>query len=187
MEQPRIVTGHLTGVIPMPLSFSHESFLAYTAWQREQWRAWFQSHGAAPLAISTGPHGDGRIPTIGALILHIFSAECRYVDRLLEGEVSDTSGVPTTNIDALFHFGDTSRKRLETYVATLPDQAWDAPIVFPLLDARFRATPRKVVLHVLTHEIRHWAQVGTLLRLNGHTGDLQDLLLSPVFGETTRL
>lgn len=171
----------------MSLTFTSQSFLAYTAWQRQQWHAWFQSHGAAPLAVSTGPHGDGRVPTIGALIHHIFSAEYRYVDRLLEREVSDTSGVSTTDVDALFHFGDTSRKQFEAYVATLPDQAWDAPIVFPLFDARFRATPRKVVLHVLTHEIRHWAQVGTLLRLNGHPGDPQDLLLSPVLGETTRL
>lgn len=171
----------------MSLDFSHESFLVYSAWQRERWHAWFHSHGAAPLAISTGPHGDGRIPTIGALILHIFSAECRYVDRLVQREVSDTSGVSTTDVDTLFRFGDTSRKQLETYIATLPDQAWDTPVAFPLLDARFRATPRKVVLHVLTHEIRHWAQVGTLLRLNGHTGDFHDLLLSPVLGETTRL
>jgi len=171
----------------MSLNFDHETFLAYTAWQRQRWHAWFQTHGAAPLGLSTGPHGGGRLPTIGAMIQHIFSAELRYVERLLERPITDTSGISTTDPDALFQFGHTSRQQLETYIATLPDQAWDTPVVFPLLDACFRATPRKVVLHVLTHEIRHWAQVGTLLRLNGHTGDAHDLLLSPVLGETTRL
>jgi len=171
----------------MSLTFGHETFLAYTAWQRQRWHAWFQTHGAAPLALSTGPHGDGRFATIGTLILHIFSAEYRYVDRLAQREIADTSGVSTMEVDPLFHFGDASRQQLEGYIATLPNAAWDTPVVFSLLNARFRATPRKVVLHVLTHEIRHWAQVGTLLRLNGHIGDPHDLLLSPVLGETTRL
>jgi uncharacterized damage-inducible protein DinB len=45
-----------------------------------------------------------------------------------------------------------------------------------------RATPRKLVVHVLMHEIRHWAQIGTLFRLNGLTGEFHDFLFSPVLG-----
>jgi uncharacterized damage-inducible protein DinB len=43
-----------------------------------------------------------------------------------------------------------------------------------------RATAKKIVVHVLIHEIRHWAQIGTLFRLNGLTGEFHDLLFSPV-------
>lgn len=32
------------------------------------------------------------------------------------------------------------------------------------------------------HEIRHWAQIGTLFRLNGLTGEVHDFLFSPVLG-----
>jgi hypothetical protein len=32
------------------------------------------------------------------------------------------------------------------------------------------------------HEIRHWAQFGTLLRLNGLKGEFHDFLFSPVLG-----
>jgi hypothetical protein len=30
-------------------------------------------------------------------------------------------------------------------------------------------TPRKIVVNVLLHETRHWAQIATLLRFNGLT------------------
>ena len=45
-----------------------------------------------------------------------------------------------------------------------------------------KATPRKIVVHVVMHEIRHWAQIGTLFRLHGLTGELHDFLFSPVLG-----
>jgi len=32
------------------------------------------------------------------------------------------------------------------------------------------------------HEIRHWAQIGTLFRLNGLTIEFHDFLFSPVLG-----
>src|SRR2546430_11115824 len=47
---------------------------------------------------------------------------------------------------------------------------------------------RKVVTHVVMHEIRHWAQIGTLLRVNGFVGDFHDFLGSPVIDrKSTRL
>lgn len=45
-----------------------------------------------------------------------------------------------------------------------------------------RVTPRKLLVHVLMHEIRHWAQVGTLFRLNGMPMEFHDFLFSPVLG-----
>jgi hypothetical protein len=36
---------------------------------------------------------------------------------------------------------------------------------------------------VLMHEIRHWAQIATVLRFSGlSTGEMHDFLLSPVLG-----
>jgi hypothetical protein len=32
------------------------------------------------------------------------------------------------------------------------------------------------------HEIRHWAQIATLMRLNGHPVEWHDFLMSPVLG-----
>lgn len=164
-----------------------EPLLSYTGWQRQLWRTWFGVNGPAPLAVSTGPHGDGRMPTIGALIHHIFSAELRYVDRLLARPVSDTSAVPTNEVEAIFGLGERSREQFTELLRTLPAAAWDTPAEFPLFTSRYRATPRKVILHTVTHEIRHWAQIATLLRMTGHKVELQDMLFSPILGETTRL
>jgi hypothetical protein len=47
----------------------------YTDWQRGKWQDWFREHGADALAMSAGPHGDGRFQTIGDLVRHVFSAE----------------------------------------------------------------------------------------------------------------
>ena len=75
-----------------------------------------------------------------------------------------------------------SRAQLRGYVQALRAAEWDAPFEFKMLKLVIRATPRKIVGHVLTHEIRHWAQIATMMRLNGHKVEWQDFLLSPVLG-----
>lgn len=60
------------------------------------------------------------------------------------------------------------------------------PLEFSIVNTVVPVTPRKIALHVLTHEIRHWAQVGTILRLQGRTGQFQALLFSPALGGTVR-
>jgi uncharacterized damage-inducible protein DinB len=164
------------------LQLSFEELLAYTDWQRAQWHTILQQHGAAVLATSAGPHGDGRFEAVGDLIRHIFSAETRYVERLEGRALSDTATLPTDDLDRLFDFGRESRQKLRHFIDTFPAEQWDVPQEFSLLNSRLTATPRKILLHVVTHEIRHWAQVATLLRLSGVTGEMQDLVFSPVLG-----
>ena len=48
------------------------------------------------------------------------------------------------------------------------------------------ATPKKIVTHIMFHEIRHWAQIATLWRLNGLKEDFHDFLFSPVMGGELR-
>jgi uncharacterized damage-inducible protein DinB len=50
------------------------------------------------------------------------------------------------------------------------------------MNSSLKATPRKIVVHVLLHEIRHWAQIATLLRLTGVTDGFHDILFSPAMG-----
>ena len=171
----------------MPPSAYLQDLLDYTAWQRHSWQAWLQYAGPSALAVSTGPYGDGRLPTIGALIRHIFSAELRYVERILGRPVSETANVPTSDVDTLFDLGRRSRTAFVALSDTLPSPAWDAPVEFALLGTTVHLAPRKVALHIVTHEIRHWAQVGTLLRLDGRKVATQDLLLSPVQGPPVQL
>lgn len=70
-------------------------------------------------------------------------------------------------------------------IKTFPQQDWDIVRDLPLMNKVLRLTPRKIVVHVLLHEIRHWAQIGTLLRLNGLTAGFHDFLFSPVLAESS--
>jgi len=56
------------------------------------------------------------------------------------------------------------------------------PLEFKLMNSVMRMTRKKIVVHTLMHEIRHWAQIATPVRLNGYTGAFHDFLFSPVLG-----
>lgn len=171
----------------MTLAFDVRDLVGYTTWQRNVWRTWFAQTGPAPLAVSTGDNGDGRFTTIGGLIRHIFSSELRYAERIAGVPLTDTTVVAIDDPTALFLLAAVGRASFMGVIESLPAAEWTEPFEFSLLNSTVRSTPRKVVLHVLTHEIRHWAQVATLLRLQGWIGERQDLLFSPVLGDPIQL
>jgi uncharacterized damage-inducible protein DinB len=71
-------------------------------------------------------------------------------------------------------------------VRTFPAQDWDAMQEFKLMNSILQATPKKIIVHTLMHEIRHWAQIATMLRLNGYKAEFHDFLFSPVLGGEIR-
>src|ERR1700675_1123343 len=166
----------------MPMNLTLDDLMDFTAWEREKWDKWFREHGDEVLKISAGPHGDGRFTTVGELMKHMFSAEKRYIDRLSGRALTDTGSIPNDNIDAISQFGEQSRKGLKEFVETFPAQEWDVPQQHKIQNSVLIMTPRKIVVHILLHEIRHWAQIATLLRLNGLVDDFHDILFSPVMG-----
>lgn len=166
----------------MPVHLSLSDLMDYTDWERQKWHERLRQQGDAVLKTSIGPHGDGRFATVGDLVRHIFSAERRYVERLLNRPLTDTGSVPADNLKAVFQFGDESRKDLKKFVEEFPAEAWDVPFEFKLMNSVLRVTPKKIIVHVLVHEMRHWAQIATLLRLNGMTGEFHDFLFSPAMG-----
>lgn len=168
----------------LQLSFSH--LIDYTDWERQKWHEWLRERGDAVLKTSAGEHGDGRFQTIGDYIRHIFSAEKRYVDRLSGRPLTDTASLRSDNIESLFDFGRQSRSDFKRFVVDLPAGEWDAPQEFKIVNSSITVTPRKIAVHIVLHEIRHWAQIATLFRLNGLTGEFHDFLFSPVLGGESR-
>jgi len=164
----------------MPIDPTLTALVEYTGWERAKWHEWLRQQGAAVLQMSAGPHGDGRFARVGELLKHIFSAEKRYIERLTGRPLTDTAALPDGDLETLFDFGRRSRTELKAFLESFPAKDWDAAHQFTILNRAFSATPRKIVIHVLTHEIRHWAQIATLLRLNGLAGDCHDFLFSPV-------
>lgn len=171
----------------MPATLNLTDLMDYTEWERQKWHSWLRQHGDDALKISAGPHGDGRFSSVGDVVKHIFSAEARYIDRLSDRALTDPTSVPNDNSEALFQFGAQTRSALKKFVDTLPAGEWDAFREFDFFGGTLRATPKKIVTHVLLHEIRHWAQIATLLRLNGFKDDFHDFILTPVLrGEIRR-
>ena len=167
-------------MLVMP-GLSFDDLVDYTEWQRGKWRAWFRDNPEA-LALSTGDHADGRFTTVGEVVKHIFGAELRYVQRL-EGEpLSDLASVSADQVDELFSKGDETRQRLKQLLATVSGEWWEVPRQFTILSYQVTATPRKVIAHTLMHEVRHWAQLATVCRMNGHAVGAHDLLASPLWG-----
>jgi len=158
----------------------YDDLLEYTNWQRESWHEWFTREGGSALAMSTGPHGDGRFTTVGEVVRHIFSAETRYVERMKDHPLSDTSVIPSDDVDALFAFGRDSRTALLGFIANLQPDQLDVARELTIVDRTLRLTPRKILVHVVLHEIRHWAQIATLLRFQGMSVEFHDFLMSPV-------
>jgi uncharacterized damage-inducible protein DinB len=160
--------------------------LEYTDWERQKWHESLLQRGDRILLTSTGANSDTRFETVGDLIRHIFSAEKRYVERLSDKPLTDTASISTEKIEVLFNLGQESRKALREFIGTLPVEQWDAPREYMMMNHPIRATPKKFIIHVLLHEIRHWAQIATLLRQNGLKGDFHDFLFSPALGGDAR-
>jgi len=171
---------------PMAFTFELAHLLAYTDWERAQWHAWFREQGPAALAVDLGPNSNGRVNTIGELVRHIFSAEKRYVDRVVGAPLTDSAAVPAEEVEALFAFGQQGRESLRTLLATFPTERWDVPQQIKMGTHTRSVTPRKLIVQAVTHEIRHWAQVATLLRMSGRKPGPRDFLVSPVFDQPER-
>jgi len=168
----------------MTLTFQLVDLLDYTDWERSQWHTWFREQGPAALAADLGPNRDGRINTVGELVRHIFSAERRYVDRIQGAPLTDTAVVPADDVEALFGFGEQSREAVRALLTAFPTERWDVPRQIQIGQHSRSVTPRKMLMQAVTHEIRHWAQVATLLRLSGRRPGPRDLLVSPVFDQS---
>jgi uncharacterized damage-inducible protein DinB len=147
------------------LTLSYAELLRYTNDERDKWRRWF---AATPVAIDTPvqPPG-GQLPTVGRLIDHIFLVERRHLQRLTGEALSDATGLSANNAPPLFDYGASVRRELEHYVETLDDDSADYVRTIHVRDRDWEMTPRKLLFHILLHELRHWAQIALAVRLAG--------------------
>lgn len=147
------------------LTLTYDELLRYTNGERDKWRTWFAAH---PAAIDAPLHDGGRFPTAGKLIDHIFLVERRHLQRLT-GQTPDTqTGLTGNNAPPLFDYGASVRRELEQFVADLDDDVAEVPRQVQVASGgEYTLTPRKLLFHILLHEIRHWAQIALAVRLAG--------------------
>lgn len=146
------------------ITLSLDELLDYTDEERGKWRKWFDAH---PAGMDVRLHPDGRFRTVGALIDHILLVEARHLARLQEAPVPNATGVADGDVDALFAYAAQTRDALRAYAAKLDDVDAIKRRDFTVQSGTFRITPRKLLLHIAFHELRHWAQIALAVRQAG--------------------
>lgn len=148
----------------MPLALTFEELVRYSNAERDKWRGWLLLH---PEAMDLPVQPGNRHGTVGKLIDHMFLVERRHLQRLMDVPVATVTGLTGNNAPPLFDYGASVRRELEQYVSDLDDEAADQVRVFAIRDEQWQISPRKLLFHILLHEIRHWAQIALAVRLNG--------------------
>lgn len=106
--------------------------------------------------------------TVGDTLQHIVAAELRYAQRLSAQPETDYAAIPKSTIDELHA---THLRANELLSALLADRSydWQQELSFVTRSAGALCCTREtVLLHTVTHSIRHHAQLATLLRQHGH-------------------
>lgn len=161
--------------------------LDYTDEERAKWQDWFSAHGDDPLKIALA--GDTH-PNVGALISHCFWSELFYAywmrDEVLSNEseiVKQNKDLPSEKGEALFGFGRSTRQAMRSFTDGATREDWERIHEVEACGIHIKGPARKLVSHILVHEIRHWAQVAITVRQHGLAppGD-HDLLFSKAFG-----
>jgi uncharacterized damage-inducible protein DinB len=146
------------------LALQYEELLRYTAEERDKWRSWLVRN---PAAMDAAVHPGGRCPTVGKLIDHIFLVEQRHLQRLRQEALATETGLTGNNAPPLFDYGASVRRELEQFARQLDDDAGDEMRTFEVREQQWPMTPRKLLFHILMHEVRHWAQIALAVRVAG--------------------
>jgi uncharacterized damage-inducible protein DinB len=147
-----------------PLSISIDELLHYSGEERDKWRRWLVSH---PDALEAPLQPGGGFPTVGKLIDHIFIVERRHLQRLHGLPLSTATGLTGNNAPPLFDYGASVRREMEQFIRDLGEDEADEIRQFEVRDRLWPMTPRKLLFHILLHELRHWAQIALAVRLAG--------------------
>jgi uncharacterized damage-inducible protein DinB len=167
-----------------------DELLAYTDEERGKWEQWFAAHGNEPLKLSVPMDVH---PNIGALIIHCLWAELFYA-HWMRGDVLTPERMKAINdslaadqADQVFAFGHAERKALREAISEYTEKDWEKTHEVEGPGFRLEGSARKLIAHILVHEIRHWAQVAVTVRQHGLAPPGEhDLLFSQSFGPLVR-
>ena len=149
------------------LTFPATDLIAWVNETSRRWQAHLNAHPhllALPCDIREGA-------TARDLVHHIVAVELRYSERLNDLPISSYDDVPKDSVDGLYA---THARAMELLAEALakPGADWDADIEFPTRSAgTLKARRKTIVLHMLMHSIRHYAQLGTIARHGGAPTD----------------
>jgi uncharacterized damage-inducible protein DinB len=110
--------------------------------------------------------------SVAQLLQHIVAVELRYPERLLELPPTDYSAIPYDSVDAIYA---THTRAMDLIKSLLEknDEWWEEVLEYKTRSIGIlHITRRTALVQCLTHSIRHYAQLATLVRHHGITADL---------------
>ncbi len=142
------------------------------AWVKETSLNWKKLIAAHPEILAL-PCDIRETQSVAQLLQHIVAVELRYTERLNDLPETSYDAIPFDSLDAIFATHDRAMALLKPLLERDPN-FWEAPIEFATRSAgTLRASRRTILVHMLTHSIRHYAQLATLVRTHGITPDWQ--------------
>src|SRR5579871_6545011 len=108
--------------------------------------------------------------TVAQVLQHIVGAELRWAERIARLPETDFGQIPFGSVDAIYATHD---RALDIYHQSLAaDLDWDQIIDFITRSLGPGSASRKTILyHAMFHSIRHYAQLGPLVRQHGYKTD----------------
>lgn len=127
------------------------------------WRR-FLSENPAILAISCD---IANAKTVAEFMQHIVAVELRWAERIARIPETPFEQVPSDSVEALYATHDRATQIFKRALTANHD--WNETIEFQTRSlGPFRASLKTIYFHALLHSIRHYAQLGTLVRQHGY-------------------
>jgi uncharacterized damage-inducible protein DinB len=136
-----------------------------------RWKQFFTTHPEAA-KVDTDIAGT---KSIEGLVCHIYVASIRTTERLLGEPFSEPGSTDT--LAAAWALEARATTNLRRFFHSATDGTYDEILRFQTRAGEIAASRRKLCLHIFVHAIRHWAQIGTIVRQHGYPpGWMQDIL-----------
>ncbi len=135
-------------------------------WVEQMSRGWKKLISEHPEILSF-PCDIRETRNVAELLQHIVAVELRYAERLNEMPQTPYEAIPFHSVEAIYATHDRAMDMLRPLMDR-DEQFWEAIIECKTRSAGApHASRRTVLVHLLTHSVRHYAQLATLVRKQG--------------------
>ncbi len=134
----------------------------------DRWRVFFEKNPAA----LTVPCDVAASKNVGELVWHIYTTSIRHSQRLLAEPVEPFDQGRSFELPALQALAMQAIGNLHRFLSSSNEQTLNENFEYTIRSGGVvRSSRRKLYIHIYVHAVRHWAQIGTLLRQHNLKAD----------------
>ena len=135
-------------------------------WNEATSAAWRKLLSEHPELLAV-PCDIAKTSTVAQLLQHIVAVELRYAERLAGVAETGYESIPFDSVEAIYATHDRAIALFRESLAA--DLDWDRVMGFTTRTyGAAKASLKTILFHALLHGVRHYAQLGTLVRQYGH-------------------